>query len=81
MNVFLDTSALVKLYHQEAGTEELDQFFEEQAVESIYLSEIAEVEFYATVSKKREQVKLPPSKWKRSSHYSNETSISIPSYQ
>lgn len=52
MNVFLDTSILFKLYHEEEGTEEIDQFLEKEEVERIYISEIAEVEFYSAASKK-----------------------------
>ena len=52
MNVFLDTSVLFKLYHEEEGTYETDQFFEREEIEQIYISEIAEVEFYSAVSKK-----------------------------
>ncbi len=52
MNVFLDTSILFKLYHEEEGTEEIDKFFEEEEIEQVYLSEIAEIEFYSAVSKK-----------------------------
>ena len=52
MKIFLDTSSLFKLYHQEAGTEELEQVFSQVKVTHIYLSEIAKVEFTSTVWKK-----------------------------
>jgi uncharacterized protein len=52
MNIFLDTSILFKLYHEEEGTDEIDQFFEEQEIEQVFISEIAEVEFFSAVSKK-----------------------------
>ena len=52
MKIFLDTSSLFKLYHQEVGTEELEQVFSQVKVTHIYLSEIAKVEFTSTVWKK-----------------------------
>ncbi len=51
MNIFLDTSSLVKLYHKEKGTEELMKFVSEN-VENIYLSEIAKIEFNSAIWKK-----------------------------
>ncbi len=50
MIVYLDTSALVKLYHQEAGSEEVENILIE--VEEIYLSEIAKLEFKSAIWKK-----------------------------
>ncbi len=65
MKIFLDTSSLFKLYHQEAGTEELEKMFSTVKISHIYLSEIAKVEFTSTVWKKvrtkeitREQAEL-----------------------
>lgn len=52
MKIFLDTSSLCKLYHQEAGTEELEEIFSQVKITHIYLSEIAKVEFTSTVWKK-----------------------------
>jgi uncharacterized protein len=52
MKIFLDTSSLFKLYHQEAGTEELEHVFEQVKITHIYLSELAKVEFTSTVWKK-----------------------------
>ena len=52
MKIFLDTSALFKLYHQETGTEELESVFLKSKVTHIYLSEISKVEFTATIWKK-----------------------------
>lgn len=51
MNLFLDTSSLLKLYHQEVGTTELMKFVSEN-VENIYLSEIAKIEFNSAIWKK-----------------------------
>ena len=44
MNVYLDTSALVKLYHDEEGSDRLETYIEEHA-ETIFLSELAKLEF------------------------------------
>ena len=52
MKLFLDTSILVKLYHNEIGTNEIEQFFANNDVTAIYLSEISKIEFSSTVWKK-----------------------------
>lgn len=52
MKIFLDTSSLFKLYHQESGTEELEELFLRNKITHIYLSEITIVEFTSTVWKK-----------------------------
>lgn len=52
MKIFLDTSALFKLYHQETGTEELENVFLKSKITHIYLSEISKVEFSSTIWKK-----------------------------
>ena len=52
MKIFLDTSSLFKLYHQEVGTEELEKLFSQSKITHIYLSEITKVEFTSTVWKK-----------------------------
>lgn len=59
--MFLDTSLLVKLYYEEEGTAELDQFLTNHAVEVIYLSEISKIEFNSAIRKKvRMQELLEP---------------------
>ena len=65
MKIFLDTSSLFKLYHQETGTEELEKIFSQVKITHIYLSEITKIEFTSTVWKKvrtkeitKEQAKL-----------------------
>ncbi len=50
MIAFLDTSALVKLYHQEDSSLEVEEAI--SRVEEIYLSGIAELEFRSTLWKK-----------------------------
>ena len=52
MNIFLDTSSLFKLYVQESGSAELDQLFERQLVEQIYLSALATIEFRSIIWRK-----------------------------
>jgi predicted nucleic acid-binding protein len=52
MKIFLDTSSLVKLYHRETGTEELENLFTSQNITTIFLSEIAKIEFASTIWKK-----------------------------
>ena len=50
MIVFLDTSALVKLYHEEDRSLDVEKVISD--VEEIYLSGIAELEFRSTIWKK-----------------------------
>ena len=52
MKVFLDTSSLIKLYHKENGTKELQSLFLESKIIQIFLSEITKVEFASTIWKK-----------------------------
>ncbi len=52
MNIFLDTSSLFKLYHSEAGTDELMAFFKSHKIENIFLAEITLVEFSSVVWRK-----------------------------
>lgn len=62
MNIFLDTSILIKLYHEETGTEALDGLFSNYLVESIYLSELSKVEFRSAIQKRFVQNIFP--KWR-----------------
>lgn len=52
MKIFLDTSSLFKLYHKETGTTELEELFLTAKITTIYLSEIAKIEFASTLWKK-----------------------------
>ncbi len=45
---YLDTSVLVKLYHQETGTDEVEKIFSTKNA-SIIISEIAVVELYSAI--------------------------------
>ena len=60
MKIFLDTSSLIKLYHNEIGTDILDKIFEEYVVEEIFLSDIAKVEFTSAIWKKVRTKDLTP---------------------
>ena len=52
MNIFLDTSILFKLYHQEKGSQEVDAFLSSHEIEHLYISEVTLVEFCSAVTKK-----------------------------
>ena len=52
MNIFIDTSTLFKLYHEEEGTKAIDQYLEKHTIERFYISEITKVEFSSAVCKK-----------------------------
>ncbi len=52
MNIYLDTSSLFKLYHKENGTEELEDFFNNQQIERVFLAELAKIEFASVVWRK-----------------------------
>jgi len=60
MKIFLDTSSLIKLYHEEIGTDLLDQLFEDNLVDEIFLSDIAKVEFASAIWKKVRTKDLTP---------------------
>ncbi|MBW1677037.1 MAG: type II toxin-antitoxin system VapC family toxin [Deltaproteobacteria bacterium] len=50
-NYFFDTSALIKLYHHEEGTEWVDRIFD-QEICSIIISELATIEIYSGLARK-----------------------------
>lgn len=52
MKIFLDTSSLFKLYHQEEGTLELEKVFSTEHITHVFPSEITKVEFSSTLWKK-----------------------------
>lgn len=54
MKLYLDTSSLFKLYHNESGTEEMDSIFSDNEVTRVFISEITSVEFISAVFKKSE---------------------------
>lgn len=52
MNLFLDTSALVKLYHEEAGTDNLTEFLEKHSGDLILtISDLTIIEFHSAILK------------------------------
>lgn len=56
---FFDTSALIKLYHQEIGTERVDEIFR-QVGNPIIISELATVELYSTMARKVRTREITP---------------------
>lgn len=52
MKIYLDTSSLFKLYHQEEDSLEIEQVFIRYEVQTVYLSEITKLEFASAVWKK-----------------------------
>lgn len=52
MKIFLDTSSLIKLYHNEEGTDKLDKIFTDNVITEIFVSEIAKTEFFSAIYKK-----------------------------
>jgi predicted nucleic acid-binding protein len=52
MRIYLDTSSLIKLYHTESGTEELDGIFESNQVQEVFVSSLTKVEFNSALWKK-----------------------------
>jgi predicted nucleic acid-binding protein len=53
MNVFLDTSALVKLYHQENGTEKLNRFLSDSAENIVIaVSDLTLIELHSVLMSK-----------------------------
>lgn len=52
MNIFLDTSSLIKLYHFEVQTEYIDSIFVRYPIKKIFISELSKIEFESAVWKK-----------------------------
>ena len=52
MKLFLDTSSLFKLYHREHDTDIVEHIFTANKITTVFLSEIAKIEFTSTVWKK-----------------------------
>ena len=52
MKIFLDTSSLIKLYHPEIGTIDLDKLFEDHDINEVFLSDITKIEFASAIWKK-----------------------------
>ena len=52
MIIYLDTSSLIKLYHTETGTKELDEIFASNQIKEVFVSSVAKVEFNSALWKK-----------------------------
>ena len=52
MKIFLDTSSLIKFYHKEVETAELERVFSTVKITEIFLSEISKIEFTSAIWKK-----------------------------
>lgn len=52
MNLFLDTSALLKLYDNEIGSDEMELLFTTNRIEKIYLSSLTILELESAIRKK-----------------------------
>lgn len=52
MKIFLDTSALIKLYFREQGTEDVDLLFAKNNIEAVFISELSKIEFASAIWKK-----------------------------
>jgi predicted nucleic acid-binding protein len=55
MDLFLDTSALIKLYHTELYSKELIDFIESNKISSLVLSQISKLEFRSAIWRKVRQ--------------------------
>jgi predicted nucleic acid-binding protein len=61
MNVFLDTSALIKLYHREVGTERLIEFLTRPPNDiRIIVSDLTRIEFRSAIFKKMRRKEIQP---------------------
>ena len=54
MKLFFDTSFLVKLYHRETDTPNIEKDLSAIKITDVYLSEISKVEFASAILKKSE---------------------------
>ena len=52
MKLFLDTSSLIKLYHIEDGTVEIENLFIKFKVTDVFISELSKIEFTSAILKK-----------------------------
>lgn len=52
MKIFIDTSALIKLYFNEEDTPRLDKLFSENIITEISISELTKIEFFSAIYKK-----------------------------
>ncbi len=63
MNLFLDSNALIKLYHAEAGTDNLVELLDKNADDLVLtISDIARIEFYSAFLKRVRKKEISPKK-------------------
>jgi uncharacterized protein len=63
MNLYLDTNALIKLYHSEAGTDNLVELLDKNADDLVLtISDIARIEFYSAFFKRVRKKEISPKK-------------------
>ena len=65
MKLFLDTSAIFKLYHQEKGSSAIESIFTNNTVSAIVLSEFTKIEFHSASWKKVRIAEITASDAKR----------------
>lgn len=58
MRLFMDTSSLIKLYHEEKDSESFKNIIVQNSISAIYLSELSRVEFLSALWKKLRQGEL-----------------------
>lgn len=66
MNLFLDTSAFVKIYHQEKGTEKFTKYLTGIS-EELFLttSDITKIELHSTLLKKYREKQISEKIWRK----------------
>ena len=57
---FYDTSALLKIYHKEAGTEEAEEYYLDTE-KQIYISEVSRIEFISSLHRKYREKEISES--------------------
>ena len=62
MKIFLDTSSLFKLYHEEDGTEELEKIFSQVKITEIFFQKLLKLNLPQPFGKRLEQKKLQQNK-------------------
>ena len=65
MKLFLDTSALIKLYHKEQDSELVEDIFIQRKATHIFLSELAKIEFASAIWKKERKNEIDKSQAER----------------
>jgi len=63
MSYYMDSSALVKRYHYEIGTEKVDEIIDEMNGEEIFISSVTLIEIIATLRRKVKERKITKSRF------------------